>query len=108
LTQASELMARLVSGGERDHALLAGLAQAYEALRAPSLALETYRLATEAHPTSGVAQHNLAAAYADALQFEEALAAVEAALNLGQQSHATWLVKARALQGLNRLDEAEA
>jgi uncharacterized protein (TIGR02466 family) len=108
LTQASELMARLVAGGDRDHALLVGLAQAYESLRAPSLALDTYRLAVEAHPTSGVAQHNVAAAYADALRFEEALAAVEAAMKLGQQGHATWLVKARALQGLNRLDQAEA
>jgi uncharacterized protein (TIGR02466 family) len=108
LAEAVKTMAALVAGGDRDHALLVGLAAAYEAMRRPEDALNTYRLAADAHPRSGVAQHNLAAAYAETLEFAASLAAADAAMRLGQNGQATWLVKARALQGLNRLDEAEA
>lgn len=71
-------------------------------------ALLLNRQAVAAAPTSGVAEHNLAATLGDLTRFEEAEAATARAFAKGIDAPETWLVRARALQGLARLDEAEA
>jgi tetratricopeptide (TPR) repeat protein len=62
----------------------------------------------EAHPASVPVQHNLAALLGDMGRFPEAEAAVRAAQALGGDAPETWLILARALQGQNRYDEADA
>lgn len=52
--------------------------------------------------------HNLAAQAGDAGDFATAWAACERAFALGGDAPETWLVAARALQGLGRLDDADA
>ncbi|MEH3101511.1 putative 2OG-Fe(II) oxygenase [Sphingomonas adhaesiva] len=57
---------------------------------------------------SAVAEHNLAARLGDAGDFAGAVAACARAFAAGGNAPETHLVQARALQGLHRLDEAEA
>lgn len=66
------------------------------------------RRAVLAAPASGVAEHNLASTLGDLTRFAEAEAASARAIAKGLDAPETWLVRARALQGLLRLDEAEA
>ncbi|MEH3047270.1 putative 2OG-Fe(II) oxygenase [Sphingomonas adhaesiva] len=58
--------------------------------------------------TSAIAEHNLAARLGDAGDFAGAIAACARAIALGGTAPETYLVQARALQGLHQLDEAEA
>ncbi|MBU3076260.1 putative 2OG-Fe(II) oxygenase [Sphingomonas quercus] len=71
-------------------------------------ALEVNRRAVAADPASGIAEHNLAATLGDLSRFAEAEEAASRAAAKGVDAPETWLVRARALQGLGRLDEAEA
>ena len=59
-------------------------------------------------PGSAVAEHNLASVLGDLGDFAGAEAATARALAKGGDAAETWLVRGRALQGLARLDEAEA
>lgn len=61
-----------------------------------------------ARPDSAVAAHNLASVLGDLGDFAGAEAATARALARGGTAPETWLVRGRALQGLGRLDEAEA
>ena len=70
-------------------------------------ALGLYERARTAAPTSGVAEHNLAAALGDAQRFDQATAAAERAFAKGLDAPETWLVFARAQQGRGELDRAE-
>ena len=90
-----------------DHAALYAKAQALKSMRRYDAAIEAYTQATLAAPTSGVAEHNLAGALGDQQRFAESEAAARRALGKGLDAPETWLVHARALQGVGRLDEAE-
>ncbi|MFC5342609.1 putative 2OG-Fe(II) oxygenase [Brevundimonas staleyi] len=59
-------------------------------------------------PSSAVAEHNLAAALGDMGDSPAALEAVERAFAKGGDAPETWLVFARVLISLSRLEEAEA
>jgi len=71
-------------------------------------ALVRNRAAVAAAPSSAVAEHNLAATLGDLGSFVEAEAATVRALAKGSDAPETWLVRARALQGMGLLDEADA
>lgn len=71
-------------------------------------ALALHRRAVAVAPASGIAEHNLAATLGDLSLFAEAEAAAGRAIAKGTDAPETWLVRARALQGLGRLDEAES
>lgn len=71
-------------------------------------AIATFARAVAFAPSSGAAEHNLAAAQGDAGRFAEAEVGCRRALAKGLNVPETWLVLARALQGLSRLDEADA
>jgi len=71
-------------------------------------ALELNWQAVRTAPLSGVAEHNLAATLCDLSLFGEAEAAAVRAICKGTDAPETHLVRARALQALERLDEAEA
>jgi tetratricopeptide (TPR) repeat protein len=70
-------------------------------------AIKAYARLVIASPLSGVAEHNLAGALGDNHQFAESEAAARRAFSKGLDAPETWLVLARALQGLGRFDEAE-
>ena len=70
--------------------------------------LVLYRQASAARPSSGVAQHNVAATLGDLGRHAESLTAADRARALGLDAPETWLVKARAHLGLAELDAAEA
>lgn len=69
-------------------------------------AIPVYEAACRAYPSSAVAQHNLAATLGDAARYAEAEKAARQAMRLGLDAPETWLVLARTLGGLGRLDEA--
>jgi tetratricopeptide (TPR) repeat protein len=70
-------------------------------------AIKRYERARAAAPKSAVAEHNLGAALGDAQRFEEASAAADRAFAKGLDAPETWLMQARALQGLGELDRAD-
>ncbi|WP_165799681.1 putative 2OG-Fe(II) oxygenase [Sphingomonas oleivorans] len=63
--------------------------------------------AVRMEPDNGVAEHNLAATLGDLSRFAEAVEAASRAIAKGLDAPETWLVLARALQGVGRLDEAD-
>lgn len=70
-------------------------------------AIESHRAIVAAYPGSAVAVHNLASALGDAGYWAEAEPEIRAAMAMGLDAPETWLVLARSLQALGRLDEAE-
>ena len=70
-------------------------------------ALEIYKDAVRQFPTSGVALHNLAAAYGDAGNFTDADRVAAMAQKAGLNGPETWLVRARARFALNDFSGAE-
>ena len=83
-------------------------ANAAKAAGRPADALALYAQAVAIAPKSGVAEHNHAALLGDLARYAETEAACRRAFAKGLDAPETWLVLARALQGLQRLDEAEA
>lgn len=71
-------------------------------------AADAYARAVAARPASAVAEHNLAATLGDLGDFAGAADAAARAFAKGGDAPETWLVRARALQGLADLDAAEA
>jgi tetratricopeptide (TPR) repeat protein len=71
-------------------------------------AVALYAQAADAYPSSAVARHNLAGALGDAGRDREAEAEARRAMAMGLDAPETWLVLARSLVGLGRLDEAES
>ncbi len=96
-----------IARGERDLTLLFTCAEMQAAAGLSDDAIATWELSVRSHPKSGVAWHNLAAAYGDVARFADSESAARRAIAMGQQSPPTLLVLARALQGLGRLDVAE-
>lgn len=71
-------------------------------------ALDLYRRAAQVAPASGAAEHNLAANLGNAELYAEAEAAAGRAIAKGHDAPETRLVRARALEGLGRIDAALA
>jgi len=70
-------------------------------------ALALHRRIVAIKPSSGTAEHNLAAVLGDLGQVDAAEAASRRALAKGLTAPELWLVRARALLALGRLDEAD-
>ena len=92
---------------DADIQALSAHAQALKALRRFDEAIAVYRRAAQVAPRSAIAEHNLAAVLADREDFAEAEEAVRRAFAKGLDASQTWLLLGRALQGLDRFDEAE-
>jgi tetratricopeptide (TPR) repeat protein len=82
-------------------------ARALLALGRRQAACGPLRRLAEFHPTSAIAEHNLAATLGDAGDAQGSHDAARRALAKGGDAPETWLVLARALMSLSRLDEAE-
>lgn len=92
----------------RDVGLLTLRGDVLKALGRKAEALAAYEAVRDAHPTNAVAWHNVASAAGDLQRFALAESATGRAMGLKLDAPETWLVRARALQGLDRLDEAQA
>jgi len=106
----AEALAAIMPAGalpDADIHVLSAHALVLKALGRTDEAIAVYRRAVQVAPRSGVAEHNLAAAYGDAERFAEAEAAVRRAFAKGLDAPQTWLVLGRALQGQDRFDQAE-
>ena len=122
-TTRVELSRLLVNVGRADEALeavspflngakasLNALSAAGDALKAAGRldeALQAYERARAVAPASAVAEHNVAGVLGDLQRYPEAAAAARRAFAKGLDAPQTWLVQARALQGMGELDEAE-
>lgn len=82
--------------------------QALKAVGRMEDAVAPARRAADLSPTGVAYRHNLAAILGDLDRNAEAEAAARQALAIGGDAPETWLVLGRALQGLNRFDEADA
>jgi uncharacterized protein (TIGR02466 family) len=91
-----------------DLGVLTARGEALKALGRTSEALAVYQRAATLYPHSAVAEHNVAAAQGDLADFAAAEASARRAFTKGGDAPETWLVHARALLGLKRLDQAEA
>ena len=91
-----------------DYAVASAHGEALRALGRRAEAVDQHRRAAAAEPQNPVAWHNLASAEGDLQRFAGAEAATAKALALGLDAPETWLVRGRALQGLERWDEARA
>ena len=105
--EALQLTARPAGLAAADHAILAEHASALKALGQPEKALSIYERAAQLYPDSAVAHHNLAGSLGDLGDAARAERSAARALSRGGTAPQTWLVHARALLGLRRLDEAE-
>lgn len=83
-------------------------AQALKAEGRLDEAIELHRRIVAGYPASAVAVHNLASALGDAGRWVEAEPTIRVAFAKGLDAPESWLVLARALQALGRLDESEA
>jgi uncharacterized protein (TIGR02466 family) len=90
-----------------EHRVLIGYAEALRNAGRQDEAALVYRRALADFPTP-LAEHNLAAVLGDLAQFEEAEALSAKALAAGLMAPQTLMIRARALQGLGRLEESEA
>jgi len=82
-------------------------AQAYIAQGEVGQAIALYTAWCRDHENDAFGHHNLAAALGDAGRQAEAVHHADKAIALGLDKPEPWLVRARALQALCRLDEAE-
>jgi tetratricopeptide (TPR) repeat protein len=105
--EAAALMAPLAARADADIFVLTAAGDALKALGRFDAAIGLYQRGRDSTPRSAVAEHNLAAALGDAQRFAEAEATVRQAFAKGLDAAETWLVRARALQGLGELDAAE-
>lgn len=105
--EALSLIAPAVEG-TTDPGLLTAYGAALKSEARYDDAVIYYQRAVAEAAGDAVAVHNLAGALGDAHCFDESLAMVERALEKGLDAPETWLVKARALAGVSRYDEAEA
>jgi tetratricopeptide (TPR) repeat protein len=105
-TEALQVTTPLYAGAT-DGGLISQHGAALKADGRVAESLAAYERAAVAAP-GGVADHNIAAALADRTRFPEAQAATRSAFAKGLRAPETWLVHAHALQGQDKLDEAEA
>ncbi len=106
--EALAITAPFVARVPAAHAALAAHAQTLMVLGRSEEALSAYRRAAEENPKSAIASHNLAGAFGNLSQFEAAASFARKALSAGLDAPETWLVLARALQGLGRLEESQS
>jgi tetratricopeptide (TPR) repeat protein len=90
-----------------DIQLLTAHAAALQAAGRLDLAVGAFERAVAAMPASGGAEQNLAMALCEGHWFAEAEASTRRALAKGADTPDIWLTRARALQGLGALDDAE-
>ena len=107
IDEALAVIAPVGARADADIHALSAHALALKAQRRLDEAIEIYRRGVQVAPRSGVAEHNLAAAYGDAEYFAEAEASARRAFAKGLDAPQTWLALARALQGQDRFAEAE-
>ncbi|HEX3917169.1 MAG TPA: tetratricopeptide repeat protein, partial [Caulobacteraceae bacterium] len=105
--EAHELLAEPAGRPDADIHILTAAAGALKALGRMDAALALYERARAVAPQSAVAEHNLAGSLGDMQRFAEAEAATRRAFAKGLDAPETWLVRARALQGLGELDAAD-
>jgi uncharacterized protein (TIGR02466 family) len=91
-----------------DLGVLTARGEALKALGRARDALAIYKRAAELYPHSAAAEHNVAAVEGDLADFAAAEASSRRAFARGGDAPETWLVYARALLGLKRLEAAEA
>jgi tetratricopeptide (TPR) repeat protein len=106
--EALALLSPLITPQTVNFGLLNAQGAALKALGRLEEAAEAYRRAAEAAPTSGVAEHNLAAVLGDLARHREADVAARRAYAKGLAAPETRLVHARTLLALGELDAAEA
>ena len=105
---AVALMEPLARRPGASHAELAAYAEALKAAGRTDEALAVHQRAIATTPRSGVAEHNLAALQGELGLHQAAEAGARRALAKGLDAPETWVVLARALQGLGRMDSAVA
>lgn len=106
-SEARAVLAPYIARTEADIFVLTAEAVALKSLRRFAEAAAVYERARDVTPKSAVAEHNLAGVYGDMQRFADSLDGVERAFAKGLDAPETWLVKARALQGLGRFEDAE-
>ncbi|WP_269713682.1 putative 2OG-Fe(II) oxygenase [Caulobacter sp. NIBR2454] len=106
--QALTLTEPLAGRSAASQALLEAHAHVLKALGRLEDAIPFLERVAKSNSKSVAAEHNLGAALGDAQRFAEAEASIRRALAKGGASPETWLVLARALQGQDRFEEAEA
>jgi len=108
VAEAIDLLTPLADGPAPGHRLLSVLSVLHKELGRYDAALAVSRKATTLYPQSGVAWHNLAVALGEMGRAAEAQSAAERAFAAKVDAPETWLVYARALLLLGKLDAAEA
>ena len=106
--EATSAIAALARRPAADIHVLTAFASALAASGRRDEAIAVYVRGVSTAPTSGVAEHNLAAALGDMHRFAESRAAADRAMAKGLGAIETWLVHARAIKGLGDYDGAEA
>ena len=105
--EAQAVLAERAARPDAGLSVLTAYGVALQGDRRLEAAIRVFDRARALAPASGVAEHNLAAALGDGHWFEQAEAATARAMSRGLDAPETWQVRARALQGLGRFDEAE-
>jgi tetratricopeptide (TPR) repeat protein len=107
--EALQVISPLFAAGPvTDQGLLYAYAGALRGAGRDEAALEAHRQAVAAAPTSGVAEHNLAALNGDLGRHREAEEGARRAMAKGLRAPETRLVQARALAGLGDYEPARA
>jgi len=105
--EALAVVAGPAAAPDADIYLITALGEALQASGRLELAINAFERATALRPDSGGAEQNLAMALCGGHWFAESEAATARAIAKGSTSPDIWLTRARALQGLGQLDEAE-
>lgn len=103
---AIRLLAPVLEAPQPPYPVLQLLAGALRAAGRHADAVRPLRIMAEMRPASAVAEHNLAAAFGDGGDAAGSHDAARRALAKGGDAPETWLVLARALISLSRLEEA--
>ena len=106
--RAEEALGVLGKPGRDDVTCAQLRTQVLNALDRKDEALAAARRVTALNPRSAVGWHNLAGLQGDLRHYADAERSTARALELGLKAPETWLVRGRALLGLDRLEEAEA
>lgn len=105
--EALAVLAGPAAAPDADIYLVTALGEALQAMGRLELAISAFERAAALRPDSAGAEQNLAMALCGGHWFAESEAATVRALSKGAASPDVWLTRARALQGLGQLDEAE-
>lgn len=106
--EAQSLARPFIRKGKAGVSMLSVSAAALKALGHKAESLAVYQAAAAVAPDSAATAHNVAAGLGDAGRNAETVIEAERAFRLGLDAPETWLVYGRALQGLQRLDDAQS